>query len=63
MPSSLTKKLTRGKLTPGRGRIVTGDVDQIKYPARHLGVSKDELLRAVDKMGHSTSAVREELGK
>jgi hypothetical protein len=58
MPISLTKKRA-----PNRGRIVISDVDQVKYLSRHLGVSKEELLRAVDKVGNSTSTVRKELGK
>jgi hypothetical protein len=58
VPTSLTKKVT-----PDRGRIDMSDVDQVKYLCRHLGVSEEELLRAVDKVGNSTSAVRKELGK
>ena len=58
MPASLTKKVT-----PDRDRIVTSDANQVKYLCRHLGVSEAELLRAVDKAGNSTSAVRKELGK
>jgi hypothetical protein len=58
MAISLTKKRA-----PDRGRIVVSDVDQVKYLSRHLGVSKEELLRAVDKVGNSTSTVRKELGK
>jgi Protein of unknown function (DUF3606) len=58
MPNALTKKPA-----PDRGRIDVSDVDQVKYLCRHLGVSEKELLRAVDKVGHSTSAVRKELGK
>jgi Protein of unknown function (DUF3606) len=56
--TSLTKKLA-----PDRGRIVTSDADQEKYLCRHLGVSEEELLRAVDKVGNSISAIRKELGK
>jgi hypothetical protein len=58
VPTSQTKKVT-----PDRGRIDTSDVDQVKYLCRHLGVSEEELLRAVDKVGNSTAAVRKELGK
>ena len=58
MPTSLTKKPA-----PDRGRIDLSDVDQVKYLCRHLGVSEEELLRAVDKVGNSTAAVRKELGK
>jgi hypothetical protein len=39
------------------------DVDQVKYLCRHLGVSEQELQRAVDKVGNATAAVRKELGK
>jgi hypothetical protein len=58
MPTSLTKQPA-----PDRGRIDMSDVDQVKYLCRHLGVSEEELLRAVDKVGNSTAAVRKELGK
>ena len=58
MPPSLTKKVT-----PDRGHIATSDENEVKYLSRHLGVSEEELLRAVDKVGNSTSAVRKELGK
>jgi hypothetical protein len=58
VPASLTKKLA-----PDRARIDTSDADQVKYLCRHLGVSDEELLRAVDKVGNSTAAVRKELGK
>jgi hypothetical protein len=58
MPTSLTRKLT-----PDRRRIFTGNVDQIRYLSRHLGISEEELLRAVDKVGNCISAVRKELGK
>jgi hypothetical protein len=58
MPTSPTRKLT-----PDRSRIATSDVAQVKYLSRHLGVSEAELLRAVDKVGNSTAAVRKELGK
>jgi len=58
VPTSLTTKPT-----PDRGRIDMSDADQVKYLCRHLGVSEEELQRAVDKVGNSTSAVRKELGK
>jgi Protein of unknown function (DUF3606) len=47
---------------PDRGRIDVSDAAQVKYLARHLGVGEEELLRAVEKVGNSTSAVRKELG-
>lgn len=51
------------KLTPDRDRIVVGDADQVKYLCRHFGVREEELLRAIDKVGNSASAVRKELGR
>jgi hypothetical protein len=44
-------------------RIATNDANEAKYVPRHLGVSQEELLRVVDKVGNSTSTVRKELGK
>jgi len=35
----------------------------VKYWTKHLGVTQDELQRAVDKVGNSAAAVRKELGK
>jgi hypothetical protein len=58
VPTSLTKKVT-----PDRGRIDMSDVNQVRFLCRHLGVSEEELLRAVDKVGNSISAVSKELGK
>jgi Protein of unknown function (DUF3606) len=58
MPAPLTKKVT-----PDRGHVAASDANEVKYLSRHLGVSQEELLRAVDKVGNSTSAVRKELGK
>ena len=58
MPAPLTKKVT-----PDRGRVETSDANEVKYLSRHLGVSEEELLRAVEKVGNSISAVRKELGK
>jgi len=58
VPTSLTQKVA-----PDRGRIDMSDVDQVKYLCRHLGVSEEELVRAVHKVGNSTAAVRKELGK
>jgi hypothetical protein len=58
MSASLTKKVA-----PDRSHIATSDENEVKYLSRHLGVSQEELLRAVDKVGNSTPTVRKELGK
>jgi hypothetical protein len=36
---------------------------EVKYWTHHLGVSRDELKRAIDKVGTSVATVRKELGK
>jgi uncharacterized protein DUF3606 len=51
------------KVSPDRGHFDTSDENEMKYLSRRLGVSEEELLRAVEKVGNSISAVRKELGK
>ena len=46
---------------PDRSKINMSDDDDIRYWSKHLGVSKDELAGAVDKVGNSAAAVRKEL--
>jgi len=36
---------------------------EIRYWTKHLGVSREDLQRAAEKVGTSTAAVRKELGK
>jgi hypothetical protein len=36
---------------------------EVKYWTKHLGVTKQELQKAIDKVGNSAAAVRKELGK
>jgi Protein of unknown function (DUF3606) len=48
---------------PNRGRIATTNANEVKYLSGRLGVSREESLRAVDKVGNSTLTVRKELGK
>jgi hypothetical protein len=46
-----------------RSRINMSEDYEVKYWTHHLGVSRDELQRAVDKVGNSAASVRKELGK
>ena len=48
---------------PDRSLINMREDHEVKYWTRHLGVSREELERAVDKVGNSAAAVRKELGK
>jgi hypothetical protein len=58
MPDSLKK---RGQ--PDRSKIAMQEEHEVRYWMRHLGVSKEELQKAVDKVGNSAATVRKQLGK
>jgi hypothetical protein len=45
-----------------RSDIAMGQLHGVQYWTRHLGVTKDELQRKVDKVKNSATAVRKELG-
>jgi hypothetical protein len=46
-----------------RSRINMNEDFEVKYWTHHLGVSRDELQKAVAKVGNSAAAVRKELGE
>ena len=54
---SLTKKEQ-----PDRSKINMNEPYEVKYWTHALGVSRDDLQRAVDKVGNSAATVRKELG-
>ena len=58
MPDNLSK---RGQ--PDRSKIAMNEAFEVRYWTKHLGVSKEELQRAVDKVGNSAAAVKKELEK
>lgn len=58
MPDNL---LNRGQ--PDRSLISMSEDHEVKYWIKHLGVSREELQRAIDKVGNSAAAVRKELGR
>ena len=53
--------LTRAQ--PYRSHINMDADDEVKYWSKHLGVTREELQRLVDKVGNAASAVRKELGR
>lgn len=57
----LGRKRSRGQ--PDRSKINVDEDDEVRYWIKHLDISRDELERAVDKVGNSAAAVRKELGK
>lgn len=46
-----------------RNRINMNEDYEVRHWAKALGVSRDELERAIAKVGNSAAAVRKELGK
>jgi len=49
-------------MPPLRNHIAMNEELEVKYWTKHLGVGRDELQRAVNKVGNSAAAVRKELG-
>jgi hypothetical protein len=47
---------------PDRSKINMSQPHEVKYSTHALGVSKEELQKAVDKVGNSAAAVRKEIG-
>jgi predicted RNA-binding protein YlqC (UPF0109 family) len=43
---------------PDRSKI---NMNEVRYWTKHLNVSKEELQKAIDKVGNSAAAVRKEL--
>jgi Protein of unknown function (DUF3606) len=54
---SLTKKDQRD-----RSKMNMHEDFEVKYWTKEFGVSREELQKAVDKVGNSAAAVRKELG-
>jgi Protein of unknown function (DUF3606) len=48
-------------VTRDRSKIMFEQEDEFKHWARHFGVTKHELTRAVEKVGNSAAAVRKQL--
>ena len=59
------EKFARGALTktvmPDRSKIAVTNEDEVKYWIKHFGVTREELERAVERVGNSAASVRKEL--
>ena len=51
----------RKRGAPDRSKISMTEDHEVRYWTKHLGVSKEELQRAIDKVGNSAATVRKEL--
>jgi hypothetical protein len=64
-----TLRIARGakkmisKTNPDRSKIIIEHEDYIKFWSRHFGVTKDELTRAIERVGNSAAAVRKQLDR
>lgn len=47
---------------PDRGKINMSDDVVVRYWCKHLGITRPQLLRVIDKVGNSAGAVEKELG-
>lgn len=57
MSDNLTKRHQ-----PDRSKINMSEDYEVKYWTHALGVTREQLQKAIDKVGHSAAAVRKELG-
>jgi hypothetical protein len=58
----LMDNLTK-KGAPDRSKINMHEEFEVRYWTKHLGVTTDELQKAVDKVGNSAATVKKQLGK
>ena len=54
-------KTNRGQ--PDRSKINMSEDYEVKYWTRHLGTTREELQKVVDRVGNSAKAVAKEFGK
>jgi Protein of unknown function (DUF3606) len=46
---------------PDRSKITVTSENEVKYWIKHFGVTREELERAVERVGNSAATVRKEL--
>lgn len=49
------------RIMPDRGKITFTSKNEIRYWRKHFGVTREELERAVARVGNSAASVRKEL--
>ena len=48
---------------PDRGKIDLSADDQVRYWCKHFGVTRSELVKVIEKVGHSAAAVEKALAR
>ena len=62
MEKFVRRVLTK-RVMPDRSKIAVTNEDEVKYWIKHFGVTREELERAVERVGNSAASVRKELRK
>jgi hypothetical protein len=60
MEKFLRRSLTK-RVMPDRSKITVTSEDEIKYWIKHFGITREQLGRAVERVGNSAASVRKEL--
>jgi hypothetical protein len=60
MEKFVRRSLTN-KVMPDRSKITVTSENELKYWIKHFGVTREELERAVERVGNSAASVRKEL--
>ena len=60
MEKFVRRNLTK-RVMPDRNKIIVTSQNEVKYWIRHFGVTREELERAVERVGNSIASVRKEL--
>jgi len=62
---STTKMFTAAALVTlsEQNKINLNEPDEVQFWTRHLNISREDLQKAIDKVGNSAAAVRKELGR
>jgi hypothetical protein len=55
------RRSLRKRVVPDRSKITVTSANEIRYWVKHFGVTREELERAVERVGNSAASVRKEL--
>lgn len=61
MMGGIVRRSVTKKIIPDRSKITVTSKDEIRYWRKHFGVTREELERAVARVGNSAASVRKEL--
>jgi hypothetical protein len=53
--------MKHSSIPPCRSKIILDNENQVRHWARHLDVTEQELVRAIERVGNSAATVRKQL--